>query len=437
MTLPIAFLDISLYQVPGASGADMTIPPGSVPPDFTVARARGVAGIIARACNDIRPDPSYRLFIPAARGAGLDTGAYTYVRPPRGSALLHADRLLAEVDAAGGTTLPPMVDMENFDGQNDWAGDRYVDWILELVDRLHAKDGRVPLGYGGKWFLDPMTQPRQAELVDAFQSIIVPAYPHQPAAWPQQQWPLPPVDVAAWEDWARTTQGGDPGLPAGPTLPTGVDELDAWQFSSMGDTAAYGWTTSHHLDLNVATEAAWNAWRTEPEVPPVAETMYPVGYGRQLVTMAAMRRIYEPKMEPEFARRLFNWLDSRGGQIGCGGGWRRPRPRAGYPIPGGGDPTPTPPTTGGTFTMELQKNELTPAKREQLYGNGDVFLIQQIAQGHYRQLGNPAYDCGSPDGDYGDRTQKAVRQIQADGGLKQDGCCGQQTWAYILNKTGA
>ena len=52
--------------------------------------------------------------------------------------------------------------------------------------------------------------------------------------------------------------------------------------------------------------------------------------------------------------------------------------------------TTPPPTTGGTFTLELQKNELTPAKREQLRGNGDVYLVQQIAQGHFKQLGNPA-----------------------------------------------
>lgn len=86
--------------------------------------------------------------------------------------------------------------------------------------------------------------------------------------------------------------------------------------------------------------------------------------------------------------------------------------------------------------MELQKNELTPAKRDALRGNGDVYLIQQIAQGHFKQLGHPDYDCGKPDGDYGDRSQKAVRKMQADGGLTQDACVGPATWGYLLNKTG-
>ena len=106
------------------------------------------------------------------------------------------------------------------------------------------------------------------------------------------------------------------------------------------------------------------------------------------------------------------------------------------PAPTPPTPTPTPPPSGGTFTLELQKNTVTPAKREQLRGNGDVFLIQQIAQGHYKQLGNTNYDCGKPDGDYGDRTQQAVRQMQADGGLKQDAEVGPKTWAYILNSAG-
>lgn len=49
---------------------------------------------------------------------------------------------------------------------------------------------------------------------------------------------------------------------------------------------------------------------------------YPYGYGRTLVTMTRLREIFEPKMHPEFARRLFNWIESGGGQIGIGGGWR-------------------------------------------------------------------------------------------------------------------
>lgn len=110
-----------------------------------------------------------------------------------------------------------------------------------------------------------------------------------------------------------------------------------------------------------------------------------------------------------------------------------PLPTTPPPIPPPVDP---PPSGGGTFTLQLQKNNLTPAARDQLRGNGDVYLIQQIAQGHFRQLGNPVYDCGNPDGDYGPRTQDAVKQLQRDGGLTVDAQCGPKTWTYVLNGAG-
>jgi len=53
--------------------------------------------------------------------------------------------------------------------------------------------------------------------------------------------------------------------------------------------------------------------------------MYPIGYQSQLVTMAGLRRVHEPDMHPEMARRLFPWLESEHGRIGIGGG-ERPNP---------------------------------------------------------------------------------------------------------------
>lgn len=51
-------------------------------------------------------------------------------------------------------------------------------------------------------------------------------------------------------------------------------------------------------------------------------TVYPVGYGRELVDVDELRRRHEPRMHPAYARRLFAWLESRGGEVGIGGGWR-------------------------------------------------------------------------------------------------------------------
>ena len=55
-------------------------------------------------------------------------------------------------------------------------------------------------------------------------------------------------------------------------------------------------------------------------------TLYPMGYGKDMVTMSQMRARHENHMEPEFARRLFNWLGAQGGFIGIGGGRRTVQP---------------------------------------------------------------------------------------------------------------
>lgn len=54
----------------------------------------------------------------------------------------------------------------------------------------------------------------------------------------------------------------------------------------------------------------------------MVEILYPDGYGTARVTMAEMQRRHAYRMEPEFGRRLFAWLASKGGKIGIGGGWR-------------------------------------------------------------------------------------------------------------------
>lgn len=55
-------------------------------------------------------------------------------------------------------------------------------------------------------------------------------------------------------------------------------------------------------------------------------TVYPVGYGRELVTMDELRRRHEPRMHPEYARRLFAYLEAKDGLLGIGGGWRSTQP---------------------------------------------------------------------------------------------------------------
>lgn len=52
-------------------------------------------------------------------------------------------------------------------------------------------------------------------------------------------------------------------------------------------------------------------------------TKYPYGYGSGRCTLDELRQRYAPKMHAEYARRLFAWLESRGGSVGIGSGWRK------------------------------------------------------------------------------------------------------------------
>lgn len=54
--------------------------------------------------------------------------------------------------------------------------------------------------------------------------------------------------------------------------------------------------------------------------------LYPVGYGTKEVTLEELIRMHIAGMEPEFARRLFNWIESKQGLIGIGSGIRYTQP---------------------------------------------------------------------------------------------------------------
>lgn len=45
---------------------------------------------------------------------------------------------------------------------------------------------------------------------------------------------------------------------------------------------------------------------------------YPVGYGKQEATLDQMKAMYAGPMDPEYARRLFAWLENKGGVVGIG-----------------------------------------------------------------------------------------------------------------------
>ena len=64
-------------------------------------------------------------------------------------------------------------------------------------------------------------------------------------------------------------------------------------------------------------------------------TLYPNGYGTSLITLDEMARLHGGKMHPEFHRRFFDYVESKNGLLGVGGGWREVQPvRPGFAPPG-------------------------------------------------------------------------------------------------------
>lgn len=63
--------------------------------------------------------------------------------------------------------------------------------------------------------------------------------------------------------------------------------------------------------------------------------MYPDGYGTSEVTLEQMVAKHGDRMHPEFKRRFFAYIESEGGFMGVGGGWRAVQPvKPGFAAPG-------------------------------------------------------------------------------------------------------
>jgi hypothetical protein len=63
--------------------------------------------------------------------------------------------------------------------------------------------------------------------------------------------------------------------------------------------------------------------------------LYPSGYATSMVTLSQLKARHLNNMHPAFAERLFPWIESQGGFIGIGGGYRVTQPiKPGFAPPG-------------------------------------------------------------------------------------------------------
>ena len=128
----IPFIDISKHQ-------------GAV--DFRVMASRNVPGVICRAGNGTRIDPTFVDFTTRARAAGMVVGAYWFCNPRVGSARQPGE-MLAAADNAVGCVLPPMRDVEDYNREagpasNDPSRRRCAALLHGRGDTVTRCPGRV------------------------------------------------------------------------------------------------------------------------------------------------------------------------------------------------------------------------------------------------------------------------------------------------------
>lgn len=293
--------------------------------DFNKAKSQGVEGFIMRVCHGDELDNRFPVYYPMALQAGYkpnEIGFYQFLNPKRGTAKETADIAADYIKSVTGRTdVLYMLDVENYVNhtpnkgggalsQRDFAAYVKQHWWYFVAQM----PGCRVIAYSNRNFWNGPLGPNDDDLAMEF-DWIVPRYPvHGFEAYEKEGYP-PGADQ--WDEWALSFTNEYP------QEPEGADEWAGWQFSADYNQQGqrYG-ASSRDLDLNIVRREYWEAWK----MPDKPEVKYPYGYGTGMMTMKELRDRYEPKMHPEFARRLFNWLEAQGGKFGIGGGWRDTQP---------------------------------------------------------------------------------------------------------------
>lgn len=299
--------------------------------DFVKARQEAVEGFILRVCHGDELDTRLPEYYKAARAAGYqenDIGFYQFINPKRGTAkdtaTIAADYIK---QVTGRTNVLYMLDVENYvhftpnKGEGAISQQAFATYLREhWAEFARVMPGCRVIAYANRSFWNGPIGPNDATLAGDL-DWMVPRYPVYSFEEYEQVGYPPGTDL--WDEWAFQFTNELP------QAPIGVTEWAGWQFSAGYNRQGqrYG-ASSRDLDLNIVRREYWEAWK----VPTKTDVRYPYGYGTGTYTMAELRARYEPKMHPEFARRLFNWLEAQGGKFGIGGGWR---PDGGQPnLPG-------------------------------------------------------------------------------------------------------
>lgn len=124
--------------------------------DFAAARKAGMEFVYCRVGRGVPALPStdsegldvrWERNRDAALAAGLRVGGYWRFFPT----VDLGEQVVAFTDRLEGTTLPPMVDVE--DQHPDWSPTQLTDWAASAMQQVQARTGRTPLLYSYRWFI--------------------------------------------------------------------------------------------------------------------------------------------------------------------------------------------------------------------------------------------------------------------------------------------
>lgn len=191
--------------------------------DWASVRASGRVFGVARVADGTQHlDPTFAANYAGMKAQGMVRGSYQFFRASE-DPIAQADLLLSKIGALGPGDLPPMLDVEVTDGQNNATIDaRIAAW----VGHVKAATGRDPLVYTGPYFWGQIGGPSSQGT-----TLVVadwgPSCPLVPAAWP------------AWKVWQYADNGHVPGI-------GGLVNLDRFDgtFAALQAMTGAGATTS-------------------------------------------------------------------------------------------------------------------------------------------------------------------------------------------------
>ncbi|MDO5751485.1 GH25 family lysozyme [Arthrobacter sp.] len=240
----IAGMDVSGWQADPSTHSVSQV-------NWTAQWSKGSRFVYAKATEgSYFVDGSHNSHLSGARGVGMLTGAYHFAIPAQSSATVQADFFIRNGGAwkAGGSTLPPLLDIENNPYTNPASSSYYgntcynmtpaamVAWISEFSNRVLSQTGRLPMIYTNYYWWQECTGNSQA-------------FTNQP------------LHIAAYTN-------------SSPWIPGGWNTYSMWQFSDNGPFAGDSnvWNgTLDALKLFAASSGTADSAVSGPSIPSPAD----------------------------------------------------------------------------------------------------------------------------------------------------------------------